>query len=58
MFKGVFSGDVDPRSWSELVVLEGREDGRVTVDECPKTGRGHDGGESSTRRVLILFEDF
>ena len=47
MFKGVFSGDVDPRSWSELVIFEGGEDSWVTVDECPEAGRGHDGGDSS-----------
>ena len=47
VFKGVFSGDVDPCSWSELVVLEGGENGGVTIDECPETGRGHDGGDSS-----------
>ena len=58
MFESVFSGDVDSCSWSELVVLEGGEDGGVAVDECPEAGRGHDGGDSSNRRVLILFEDF
>ena len=47
VFKSVFSGDVDSCSWSELVVLEGGEDGGVTIDECPETGRGHDGGDSS-----------
>ena len=47
VFKGVFSGDVNPCSWSELVVLEGGEDGGVTVDECPETSGGHDGDESS-----------
>ena len=47
MFKGVFSGDVDSCPWSELVVLEGGEDGGATVDECPEAGRGHDGGDSS-----------
>ena len=46
VLKGVFSGDVDSCSWSELVVFEGREDGGVTVDECPETGRGHDRDES------------
>ena len=39
VFKSVFSGDVDSCSWSELVVLEGGEDGGVAVDECPETGR-------------------
>ena len=47
VFKGVFSSDVDSRSWSELVILEGGEDSWVTVDECPEAGRGHDGGDSS-----------
>ena len=46
MFKGVFSGDVNSCSWFELVVFEGGEDGGVAVDECPETGRGHDGDES------------
>ena len=46
MFKGMFSGDVNSCSWSELVVLEGGEDGGVAVDECPETGEGHDGDES------------
>ena len=46
MFKGMFSGDVNSCSWSELVVLESGEDGGVAVDECPEAGRGHDGDES------------
>ena len=46
VFKGVFPGDVNPCSWSELVVFKGGEDGGVTVDECPEAGRGHDGDES------------
>ena len=39
-------GDMNPRPWFELVVLKGGEDGRVAVDECPETGRGHDKDES------------
>ena len=58
MFKSVFSGDVDPGSWSELVILEGSKDVWIAVDECPETGRGHDGGDSLNWRVLILLEDF
>ena len=46
VFKSVFSGDVDPRSWSEFVIFESGEDSWVTVDECPEAGRGHDGDES------------
>ena len=55
MLKSVFSGDVNSCSWFELVILEGGEDGGVTVDECPETGRGHDGDESLNWRVLILL---
>ena len=57
VLKSVLSGDVDSCSWSELVVFEGREDGWVAVDEGPETGGGHDGGDSSNWRVLILLED-
>ena len=45
--------DVIPRF--ELVVFEGAEDFVISVDECPKVGRGHDGGWSSEARVLILI---
>jgi len=48
-------GDVDVTSGFELVVLEFTEDFWVMVDECPKAGRGHDGGLSSEARVLILI---
>ena len=58
MLKGVGVGDVDSGSWGEHVVFKGREDAGIAVDECPEVGRGHDGGESSTWRVLILFEVF
>ena len=47
VFKGVGMGDVDSGSWDERVVFKGREDFFVAVDECPETGRGHDGGDSS-----------
>ena len=47
VLKSVFSGDMDSCSWSELVVFKGGEDSWVMVDECPETGRGHDGGDSS-----------
>ena len=47
MFKGVVSSDVNPCSWSELVIFESGEDFWIAVDECPKTGRGHDGGNLS-----------
>ena len=56
MFKGVVVGDVDPRSWFELVVFEGSEDVWVAVDECPKAGRGHDRDDLLNWRVLILLE--
>ena len=56
VFRGVFSGDVDSCSWSELVVFESGEDFGVMVDECPETGRGHDGGNSLNWRVLILLK--
>ena len=46
VLKRVGVGDVDSSSWFELVVLKGREDCRVAVDECPKAGRGHDEDES------------
>ena len=46
VFKGVGVGDVDYSSWFELMVLKGREDGRVAVDECPEASRGHDEDES------------
>jgi len=39
-------GDMDSSSWFELMVLKGREDGRVAVDECPEASRGHDEDES------------
>ena len=45
VLKRVGVGDVDSSSWFELVVLKGREDCRVAIDECPETGRGHDGDE-------------
>ena len=48
MLKGVRVGDVDSSSWGERVVLKGREDIGVAVDECPEAGRGHDGDESSS----------
>jgi len=48
VFKGVGVSDVDPSSWGELVILEGREDFVIAVDECPEAGRGHDGGDSSS----------
>ena len=48
VFKSVVSGDVDSCSWFELVVFKGSEDFWVTIDECPKTGRGHDGGDLSS----------
>jgi len=47
-------GDVDTSSRYELVVLELAEDLWVSVDKCPKVGRGHDGGWSSEARVFIL----
>ena len=56
VFKSVVSGDVNSCSWSELMVFESGEDCWVAIDECPETGRGHDGGDSSNWRVLILFE--
>ena len=46
MLKRVGVSDVDSGSWFELVILEGGEDGRVTIDKCPKAGRGHDKDES------------
>ena len=58
MFKAVGVGNVDSGSRGKRVVFKGREDVGVVVDECPKVGRGHDGGESSTWRVLILLEVF
>ena len=56
MFKGVGVSDVDPSPWGEGVVFESGEDCVAVVDKCPETGRGHDGDESSSWRVLILFE--
>ena len=47
VFKSVFSGDVDSCSWFELVVFKSGKDSWVAVDECPETGRGHDGGNLS-----------
>jgi len=47
MLERVGVGDMDSSSWFELVVLKGREDCRVAVDECPEAGRGHDEDESS-----------
>jgi len=44
--------DVDPRF--ELMIFEGAEDPFISIDKCPKVGRGHDGGLSSEVRVLIL----
>jgi len=41
-------GDVDSSSWFELMVLKGREDCRVMVNECPEAGRGHDEDELSS----------
>jgi len=46
MLKRVGVSDVDSSSWFELVILEGGEDSRVAVDECPEAGRGHDEDES------------
>jgi len=46
MLQRVGVGDMDSSSWFELVILEGGEDGRVTVDKCPEAGRGHDEDES------------
>jgi len=45
VLKGMRVGDMDSSSWFELVVLKGREDCRIAVDECPEAGRGHDGDE-------------
>ena len=45
VLKRVGVGNMDSSSWFELVVLKGREDCRVTVDECPEAGRGHDEDE-------------
>ena len=45
VLKRVGVGDMDSSSWFELVVLKGREDCRVVVDECPEAGRGHDEDE-------------
>jgi len=39
----------------ELVVFESAEDFVISVDECPKVGRGHNGGLLSEARVLILI---
>jgi len=47
--------DMDVISWFELVILEGAEDFVISVDKCPKVGRGHNGGLSSEARVLILI---
>jgi len=47
--------DVDAIPRSELMVLEGAEDFVISVDKCPKVGRGHDGGLSFEARVLILI---
>jgi len=58
VFKSVDPSDMDSSSWFELVVFEGGVDFWVSVDECPKAGRGHDGGDLSSRRVLILLEVF
>jgi len=46
MFKGVGVSNMDPGSWGEGVVFESGKDLVVTIDKCPKTGRGHDGDES------------
>jgi len=56
MFKSVGMGDMDSCFWFELMVLKSREDFVVAVDKCPEAGRGHDGGELSNWRVLILLE--
>jgi len=55
MFKRVGMGDVDSGSQGECVIFESGEDFVVAIDKCPKTGRGHDGDESSSWRVLILL---
>ena len=56
VLKRVRMGGVDSCSWSELVVFEGGEDCVVVVDKCPEAGRGHDGDELLSWRVLILLE--
>jgi len=56
VFKSVDPSDVDSSSWFELVVFESGIDFWVLVDECPKTGRGHDGDDLLSQRVLILLE--
>jgi len=56
VLKRVGMGDVNSSSWFELVVFEGGEDCVVMVDKCPEAGRGHDGDESSSWRVLILLK--
>jgi len=45
--------DVDVIPRFEFVILEGAEDFVISVDKCPKVGRGHDRGLSSEARVLI-----
>jgi len=45
--------DVIPRF--ELMILEGAEDFVISVNECPKVGRGHDGDLLSKARVFILI---
>jgi len=48
-------GDMDAIPRFELVVFEGAKDFVISVDKCPKVGRGHDGGLSSEARILILI---
>jgi len=53
--EGVGMSDMNAIPRFELVVLEGAEDFVISVDKCPKVGRGHDGGLLSEARVLILI---
>jgi len=47
--------DVDVIPRFELMIFEGAEDFVISVDKCPKVGRGHDRGLLSEARVLILI---
>ena len=62
VFKSVLVGGMGSSAGVEGVVFESGPDRGVSIDECPKAGRGHeeegDGVWSSKLRVFMLLEVF